>query len=145
MKSNSKFSKPPFHSVKPLKNNCMFNDSCILLRDYNHRCAQGHGAGEVSSKVWLFTFTTFTIARRNFLGNRGSFFVSCQSAVCLHALHEEIRGMGNWRRAELRLLRAKMDPFRQWCTCSIFSIFSSALTEKQVLMEQRCGALLQLQ
>lgn len=54
-----------------------------------------------------------------------------EKAVCLHTLHEEIRGMGNWKRAELRLLKAKMDPFRQWGTCSISSIFCRALTEKQ--------------
>lgn len=40
-------------------------------------------------------------------------------------------GMGNWKRTELRLLRAKTVPVRQWCTCSISSVFCSALTEKQ--------------
>lgn len=87
MKPKSKFSKPLFHSVKPLRNNYMLNDSCTLLRDFNHSHAQDHGAGEVSTKdivnvlyvkrIFFFTYSTFTISCRNFLGNRESFFVSC--------------------------------------------------------------------
>lgn len=73
-----------------------------------------------------------------------------EKAFCLHTVHEEIRGMGNWKRAELRLLRAKTDPLRQWCTCSISSIFCSALTEKKapdgtgIYYSFYYGALLQL-
>lgn len=62
--------------------------------DFNHRCAQDHGAGEVSYKVCFFTYSTLTISWRIFLGNRESFFVSCyrKQFACTLCMKESRNG-----------------------------------------------------
>lgn len=131
IKPNSKFPKPTFHSVKPLKNNYMFSDSCILLRLQPQMCTRPQGWRSLLKGLVFYIYNGL-----NFLGNRGSFFVKTKQFACTLCMKKsEEWGTG-------REQRVKTDPLRQWCTCSTSSIFCSALTEQQAPDETEMWSLI---